>query len=338
MKALTYLDKDVAQVVERDVPELADSQALVKVHASGVCGTDVAIWMGTHPRAKAPLVLGHEFAGEVVEICGDADDISIGDGDHVAVFPLLWCGRCWACRHGASHVCRTLRMIGIDRDGGFAEYAVAPLDLLCKLPDDLPWDLGALIEPLAVGVHAVEMGDVAPDDATVVMGAGPIGLITALCLRDAGVERITLTEMHPYRIALARRLGFDTLDLGECDAVEAVRDATGGDGADVVFEVAGSAPAAMQMTELARSRGKIVVVSVHKRAHEVDLRSVNFKELTLVGTRVYERKDFDKAIELARRLPLAELVSHRLPLERAAEGLPLMVKGGDVCKVIVELP
>ena len=342
MKALIYRDVDVVAVVDREPPVPGAADALVKVHTAGICGTDIAIATGKHPRATAPLVLGHEFAGEVVALGAPGAQYvgggPIAAGDHVTVYPLLSCGRCWSCTHGAAHVCRTLRMIGIDRDGGMAQFMTVSTDLLCKLPSDMPWDIGALVEPVAVGVHAIEMGRVEPDDCVVVMGAGPIGLVTAICLRDARVKEILITDMSAYRLELARSLGFETLDIGACDAAEEVRARTGGDGADVVFEVAGSPSAAIAMTDIVRCRGTIVMESVHKTLHEVDLRAMNFKEITMIGTRVYERKDYTKAIELAQRTRLAPLVSHKLPLDKGPGGFDLMKQGEKVCKVLLEMP
>ena len=193
-------------------------------------------------------------------------------------------------------------------------------DLLCKLPDDMPWEIGALVEPLAVGVHALEMSGAGSDDFVVVMGAGPIGLVTAIALREAGVRKILITDMSAYRLALAKAFGFEALDVGSCDAAEQVRARTGGDGADVVFEVAGSSSAAIAMTDLVRCRGTIVMESVHKTAHEVDLRAINFKEITMIGTRVYERKDYGKAIEQPRRTDDAPLDSHKLRLDEGPGG------------------
>ncbi len=337
MRALTYVEPDVIKKLEADIPVASGGEALVKVHFAGICGSDMAIVGGKHPRAKPPLIPGHEFAGEVVEIqsADVATDIQVGD--RVTCYPLLCCGECWACRHGLEHVCRSLRLIGIDCDGAMAEYVKVPLDLLYKLPSAMPDDKGALIEPLAVGVHAVSMSEISRDDFAVVMGAGPIGLIVALCLREAGVETIVSTDLSRSRLALAQEFGFQVLNVSESNVTEEILGRTNGEGADVIFEVAGSPSAARQMTELVRSRGKIMMVSVHKVAHEVDLRSVNFKEITIVGTRVYSRADFGRAIQIAQHLPLDNLISHRIPIDDGARGFQLMKDPDNVCKVLISM-
>ena len=337
MKALTYVEPDVVRMLDVDMPRAGEGEALVKVHFAGICGSDMAIVAGKHPRARPPLIPGHELSGEVVQIdaAGAATDIKMGA--RVTCYPLLCCGRCWACEHDLEHVCRSLRLIGIDRDGAMAEYVKVPAELLYGLPNAMSYEKGALIEPLAVGVHAVSMANSHKDDFTVVMGAGPIGLIVALCLREAGVERITITDVNASRLGLAQRFGLETLNVAQCDAKEEILSRTDEEGADVVFEVAGSESAALQMTELARSRGKIMMVSVHKTAHQVDLRSVNFKEITIIGTRVYTRSDFVRAIQIAEELPLEDLISHKVGIDEGARGFELMGNPDNVCKVLISM-
>jgi len=336
MKALRYLGPDKVQVMDVAKPAISDGEALVKVRYSGICGSDMAIVSGNHPRAKPPLVPGHEFSGTIAEIKPGSTKTNLKVGDPVTAFPLITCGTCWACRNGASHVCRKLNLIGIDCDGFMAEFARVPIKDLYKLPAGISMTKAAVIEPLAVGIHSVSMAQLKGNESVVVMGAGPIGLVVAIALRQAGVSTLVLTDINATRLALARQLGFDTLNVSGGDGAKQILDRTGGEGADVVFEVAGSADAAMQMAQLARSRGKIILVSVHKKHHEVDLRSVNFKELTILGTRVYTREDFTKAVTLADKLPIDKLVSHTVPLAQAEKGFDLMRNPDGVCKVLIE--
>jgi (R,R)-butanediol dehydrogenase / meso-butanediol dehydrogenase / diacetyl reductase len=169
------------------------------------------------------------------------------------------------------------------------------------------------------------------------MGAGPIGLVVALGLRDAGIKKIYLTDINACRLELAQRLGFATCNTAEGKVTEEILGITDGDGADVVFEVAGAAQSAMQMTEIVRCRGKIIMVSVHKAPHEVDLRSINFKEITLIGTRVYTRPDYEHAIRIAEDLPLENLVTHKIPIDDARQGFELMKNPDGVCKVLISM-
>jgi len=335
MKAVQYLAPGKVEVVDADIPILSDGEVLVKIHAAGICGSDMSISSGNHPRATPPLTLGHEFAGEVVEINAGAAETEIEVGDKVTVFPLITCGECWACRNDHEHVCRTLRMTGIDYDGGMAQYAKIPLNLTCKLPQKLSYELGALIEPFAVGIHAVDMAQIQPDDFSVIMGAGPIGFIVAIALQHAGVKTILISDINQFRLDMAKNLGFDVIDASKYDVVEEIASRKNGEGADVVFEVAGSESSAMQMSNITRSRGKIILVSVHKVPHAVDLRDINFKEISLIGTRVYTRADYAEAIKIIDSTPLLSLVTHKMSLEQAPEAFTLMRNHDDVCKILL---
>jgi threonine dehydrogenase-like Zn-dependent dehydrogenase len=335
MKALRYLNPYVLKTEEIDSPVCGAGEALVRVHAAGICGSDMAIFSGKHPRAKAPLVMGHEFAGEIVEIQAAGIETPLAVGDKVTAYPLLMCGECWACRNGFSHVCRDLKLIGIDRDGGFAQYVNVPLDLLVKFSDRLSFDQAALIEPLAVGVHALEMAGKPDWQAAVVVGCGPIGLLVGLCLQNAGIENLLMCDINPHRVKRAAGLNFQVINSAVENLGHWVTEMTQGEGADIVFECAGSAPAALQMCDLVRPRGKIIMVSVHKEPHPVDLRAISFKEISMIGTRVYTRSDFRQALQMIADLPYQDVISHRVELEHGAEGFDIMGQAADACKVII---
>ena len=336
MKALRYLAPNVAKTEEIEQPVCAEGEALIRVHSAGICGTDLAIYLGKHPRAKAPLIMGHEFAGEITAIQASEVNSGLASGDRVTVYPLLVCGRCWACKNGFSHVCRNLRLIGIDRDGAFAEYVNVPLDLVVKYPDDLTYDQGALIEPLAVGVHALDMAGTADWRTAVVIGCGPIGLLVALCLRQAAIESLIVSDINIHRLKRAQKLGFETFNSAEGNLLDWVNQRTKQEGADIVFECAGSDTAALQMCDLLRPRGKIIMVGVHKEPPPVDLREISFREITMIGTRVYTRRSYQKAVSMIKDLPVDELISHKLDMNNAAAGFELMQKPEDVCKVIID--
>ncbi|MEJ2168840.1 MAG: alcohol dehydrogenase catalytic domain-containing protein [Desulfobacterales bacterium] len=335
MKALRYLNPHIVKPEEIDSPVCSPGEALVRVHAAGICGSDMAIFTGKHPRAKAPLVMGHEFAGEIVEIQPGGVETPLAKGDRVTAYPLLMCGECWACRNGFGHVCRDLKLIGIDRDGGFAEYVSVPLDLIVKFPGSLSFDQGALIEPLAVAVHALEMAGKPDWKNAVVVGCGPIGLLVGFCLRYAGIENLLLCDISPQRVKRAAGMNFQTINSADDNPVDRVTEMTRGEGADIVFECAGSAPAALQMCDLVRPRGRIIMVSVHKEPHPVDLRAITFKEISLIGTRVYTRSDFRRAVQMMPDLPYQGVISHRFELQRGAEGFDVMGQAADACKVII---
>ncbi len=336
MKALRYLKPGVLKVEEIDSPLCAEGEALVRVYSAGICGSDMAIFAGKHPRARPPLVMGHEFAGEIVDIQPGGVDTQLAVGDKVTAYPLLVCGDCWSCHNGVPHVCHDLKLIGIDRDGAFAEYVNVPLDLLVKFPADLSFDQGALIEPLAVAVHALDMAGEPDWQSAVVMGCGPIGLLVGVCLQKAGVKTILMCDINCHRVNRAERFNFEAFNSAEGDLAKRVFEISNGVGADIIFECAGSAAAALQMCQLVRPRAKIVMVSVHKDPHPVDLRAVTFKEITMIGTRVYTHSDYRKALQMIPDLPSENLISHRVNLDKGSEGFDLMNHADDACKVIIK--
>ncbi len=337
MKAVKYLGPDNIQVVPTDVPTPDSGEALVKVHLAGICGTDMAIIGGKHPRARPPLIPGHEFAGQVVDIRPGGTPSRINIGDRVTAYPLISCGQCWSCRNGFAHVCSHLKLIGIDTDGFMAEYARVPINHLYQLPATLSFEKGALIEPLAVGIHAVAMAQPKASDFCVVMGAGPIGLMVGLRLHSLNIQNIVITDLNNYRLQLADELGLQTLDISRCDPGEEVLSLTDRAGADIVFEAAGSKEAAMQMSQLVRCRGKVILVSVHKEPHKVNLQAINFKEISIIGSRVYSPTDYEQALKLAAELSVERLISHKVPIAQGAKAFGLVKESQDVAKVVISM-
>ena len=247
------------------------------------------------------------------------DGKRIKKGDRVVPYPLLSCGHCKACRNGNEHVCNTLGLIGIDVDGGMCESVYVDEDVLYKVPEGVSDKAAAVIEPLAVLVHAIHMSGFEPLDTAVVAGAGPIGMLCAVMLKHAGASQIFISDVAEKRLEAARELGMIPVNPLKEDLEAVVKAATDGEGCDVFFECSGAAAAAVQMTDVTRVRGKICMVSVHKQPHEVNLRDVNFKEQTLVGTRVYTKDEFGQAVELTKKLEsqLEKIVTHVVPLRES---------------------
>lgn len=335
MKSIQYMSPEAVAVVDAREPQLQPGEALVKVRYAGICGTDMAIRAGKHPRAKAPLILGHEVSGTIVEIAGGQAVFS--EGDAVTINPLISCGTCWSCRNGLEHICYSLKLYGIDAPGCMAEYFKVPVSKLHRLPEHVPADKAALTEPLAVGIQAVNTGNPQPDDRILVMGAGPIGLITALCLRRKGVKNLLLSDVCDYRLQLAAELGFNAVDIRAKNLLNEVIEWTGGDGVDAVYEVSGHPSAMEGITNLVRCRGLIMMVSVHKDPRLIDLRAVNFKEIMIWGTRCYQDAAFAEAITALEGLPVEKLISHRLPLESAVYGFETMLNPMEACKILFEV-
>ncbi|WP_157834933.1 zinc-dependent alcohol dehydrogenase [Desulfofalx alkaliphila] len=334
MKAVVYQGKEQISIQEVAIPELTEGEVLIKVHYAGICGSDLSIYSGKHPRAKAPLIMGHEFTGEVVKTCLP-DGAKIKVGDRVTVYPLISCGRCQPCLTGNGHVCRSLKLVGIDCDGGFAEYVKVDADKVFKIPDNMAMDVACLIEPLAVAVHAVRKSTLKAGDTAVVIGGGPIGLLTAMTARYAGASNVIICEVSPTRIKLAKELGFTVLNSAN-NPLEEVMALTDNNGADVVFEAAGAAPTALLATQLVKITGEIVVVGVFKEATPVDLQAVNFRELKMIGVRVYTPKDYQVALEMLRNdESIAKVISHRIKFNEAQRAIDLMIQAENSMKLLL---
>nr|WP_221380661.1 alcohol dehydrogenase catalytic domain-containing protein [Actinoplanes polyasparticus] len=317
MKALTWRGADVA-VADVPAPARAAGRALIDVAYAGICGTDLHICDGEHPRAKPDLIIGHEFAGRLAEPAG-----GLAAGTPVTVEPLLWCGRCPACLRGARHVCERLRMIGIDEAGAVAEQVSVPAELLLPLPPAMDLRFGAFVEPLAVAVHAVRRSRLRLGEVAVVVGAGPIGLAVALCARLAGAAEVLVVEPAAMRGERARALGFEVVDS-----------AVG----QVVFDTAAVPSVAASTTGWVEPGGRIVFVGVYARPAPVDLQRVTFAELEMIGTRVYERDDLRTAIRLldTGAFDPRPLLTRTLPLRAADTALDLLRSGSEI-KVLIEV-
>lgn len=335
MKAAYYEGHETIRVDDcRPVPP-GPGQVQIQVSHCGICGTDLHIFHGKMDhRVRRPQVIGHEMSGVIAAVGPDV--AGFRPGDRVTVMPLDPCGVCPACRAGHSHICQRLKFIGIDAPGALQGLWTVPAHTLHRLPDSLSFELGALIEPLAVACHDVRLGEVRPGEFVVVEGGGPIGVLVALVAQHAGA-RVLLTEVNPYRLRLAGELGLRAADPASTDIVALVHEETGGAGADVVFEVSGSAAGAELMTKLPRTRGRIVVVAIHSEPPKVDLFRFFWRELRLLGARVYEHEDFDRAIALAAsgELPLERLITDVRPLEQLERSMRQMEAGGEVMKILI---
>lgn len=335
MKAALYLSEKNIVVGTLEKPTPNQGEALIKVSAAGICGTDMMIFLGKHPRAKAPLAMGHEFSGVIEEINGES---TFNIGDRIVVEPTISCGKCDACLSGNSHVCIKLGLIGIDSHGGFTEYVAVPIHRLHKVPDTLSDSHAALAEPVAVGIHTVRRSNVKVGDTVLVLGAGPIGLLIALTARLAGAGKIYISDISPYRLSKAEELGFIALDGNKVDVVEEVKSATNGIGADVVFEVAGNNITANQMVHACRTQGQIVVVSVYKQPPTVDLAAMHFRELSLTTTRCYSHSDFATAISMmaSGQIDVTPLISHQISLDEVEKGFQLMTNPEESLKILIQ--
>ncbi|MCP4819833.1 MAG: alcohol dehydrogenase catalytic domain-containing protein [Shimia sp.] len=271
-------------------------EARIRIAYCGICGTDMHVYHGNMDgRVGLNRVIGHEMSG-VVEALGDGvQNVSVGQ--KVVVRPLDHCGDCPACKRGHKHICQNLKFLGLDTDGAMQELWTVPAHTLHVLPDDLRMDHAALIEPVAVACHDVRLSGLTEGEDVVVIGGGPIGILVAMVARDAG-GNVVISEVNPNRLAIAKTLGFDTVNPAESDLAAVINAATNGKGADVVFEVSGTQPGVDAMTAVAATKARIVMVAIHAAKPQIDLFQFFWRELKLIGARVYEPEDYDKAIDI----------------------------------------
>ena len=329
MKAIVFTGVKNVEFQQREKPIAPEGWALIRVSHAGICGSDLTIFLGAHPRAKAPLIMGHEFSGYL-----EQDIPDMPKGTLVTVDPLLSCGHCMPCREGNSHVCQTLGLLGIDCDGGMAEYAIAPIPMIVKVPDGVSPKLAAFVEPIAVTVHAVRMAQFNPGDNALVFGAGTIGLALAITLRRFGASSVTICEPNPLRVKMSESLGFHTLQSDDT-LLDRLMQESNGEGYDFVFDCAGHQSVADILPDVVKIRGKIEIVAGYKKPPMMNYQKGMFREFSIQFTRVYTFKDFKIAADLASKEPLYEkLINYELPAEEAKHGFELLTTPTDAVKVM----
>ncbi len=333
-------------MVVRDVPKptIGPADVLIRVHYAGVCGTDLHIWewdSWASARLRPPVVIGHEFAGEIAALGREAEEAGLfAVGDLVTAEGHIVCGQCLQCRLGDAHLCQRTRIIGVDRDGAFAEFIAMPAANVMKL-DGIPVEVGAVMDPVGNAVHTVFEGNSTAGSRVLVIGCGPIGCFAVGVARAAGASLVIASDFNPRRLELARTMGAHaTLNPGSEDVVARVHELTGGDGADIVCEMSGHPSGHAQAFAAARAGGRVNLLGTPSRATEVEFaRDVIFKGLTLYG--VTGRRMYRTWHEMRRLLQSGALdprpvITHRFPLERIADAIAV-IKQGEAGKVILEI-
>jgi 2-desacetyl-2-hydroxyethyl bacteriochlorophyllide A dehydrogenase len=327
-----------AVLTEKDLPPLGRRQVLIAVRAAAVCGSDLHIYKGKHPAVSLPTAIGHELAG-VVSAAGEEVD-KFKPGDRVTVEPVVACGRCRPCRQGQYGYCEHISYQYRQGQGAFTTWYIAEERYTYHLPDDISLVAGALIEPLAVAVHAVKRAQISLDDQVVILGAGAIGILVAAVCRAAGARQVIISDYNSRRLALAREMGADcTVDLSSGQEVEkVVAELSAGRGADKVFECAGLEATFNQMMNILRIGGSGIQLGIYEQPR-ININAALFvaREISIKGSQGY-CWDFETALALSPKIGLERLVTHTFALERLDEAFrtALDPQAGAV-KIIIEI-
>lgn len=349
MLALRYHALRDVRLDDVPEPEPGPGEVKVRVALAGICGSDIHEYRSgpiavpvadAHPLTgeRAPITLGHEFVGTVVAVGDEVTDVAVGQ--RVSPSAVLACGRCDACSRGHAQLCASLGFHGLSGGGGgFAAFDTFPASIAHVVPDAVPDRVGALLEPLATGVHGVARAGIGEGATVLVAGAGPIGLTTVVAARAAGADRVIVSEPSPARAATARRLGATTvLDPTTTDVDAAVRDLTGGLGVDAAFDAAGLTTSFATALGALRARGTLVNLAVWEQPTSLWPTALLFTEATITGALAYTAQEFETAIAIAAsgEHDLEALVSREIPLAGAADGFARLADSpGDDVKVLV---
>lgn len=335
MRSACYVGKGTLEVFDSEPRGPGMGEVAIEVAYTGICGTDLHILHGAmDARVTLPAVLGHEMSGTISSLGEGVTGWSLGD--RVTVMPLSWCGHCPACRAGHHHICHNLDFLGIDSPGSMQARWTVSENVLVALPPTLSLEAAALAEPSAVAVHDVRRSGLREGERALVVGGGPIGILIACVARSAGADVLVL-EVSETRRAFAETLGLRAVDPAAGEVQALVAEWTDGAGADVSFEVSGAVAGLGTAIESLAVRGRIVVVAIHSTPPPLDLFRVFWRELTLLGARVYERGDFEQAVALldAGAIPSEQLITRIEPLGDVAAAFAEL-ESGRAMKVLID--
>lgn len=324
------------EICEVEIPEiLKANEVLLKVKAAGICGSDMHIFQGTSPVATYPRIIGHEFAGEIVQVGSQVKDC--GKGDHVVINPVISCGTCYPCSIGRNNVCTDLKVRGVHTDGGYAEYVAVAQESIYPISKKLDWEEAALIEPFTIAAQTTARGRVAKEDFVLVIGAGPIGLAILQVVKKIGAYCL-IADLMIERLRLAAKLGADiVINPAEEDIAEVIFRKTKGLGATVVIEAVGIPQLLEQAVKIAAPAGRIVVLGFNEKPSQINQLDITKKELDICGSRLHTNK-FPQVIEWFNNNELdpKALISHTLPFFRIQEAFNLIENySRQTCKVIL---
>ena len=338
MKASRFLGNKTFAVTDLPTPHAGPGELVLRNQVCGVCGTDVHIYHGEPGSADVnpPVVLGHEYSGEVVEVGKGVTGFAVGD--HVTVDPNIYCGHCAYCQNGKKQLCPSMEAIGVTRDGGFAQYSRIPASQAFKLEPTVPWEAAAMAEPLACCLHGIDLAGIQVGDKVCVVGGGAIGLLMVQLAKLSGASQIVLSEPNEKRRQVGLQLGANAaIDPTRPDAQEAFAQVLGG-GANVVIECVGNVPAVKSAFQFAGKGATVLLFSVPKvdATFDLPLFDVYKKELTIKGSFV-NPDTHARAVALINsgKVDFGPIITHRFPLDQLPEAIAMQMSDASI-KVVVE--
>lgn len=296
--------------IEIPVPEITADQVLVKIMKIGVCGSDIHVYHGKHPFTSYPVTQGHEVSGEIVKLGENVKNFTVGQ--KITIQPQVVCGKCYPCRHGKYNLCEELKVMGFQTTGTASEFFAVDAAKVTALPEEMSYDEGAMIEPLAVAVHAVKRAGDVKGMKIAVLGAGPIGILVAQTAKGLGAESVMITDVSDIRLEKAKECGVDfCINTKDKDFGEAMLENFGPDKADVIYDCAGNNITMGQAIKYARKGSTIILVAVFAGMAEIDLAVLNDHELDLNTSMMYRNEDYVDAIRLVNegKVALKPLIS-----------------------------
>lgn len=339
MKALVYEGPRELHMREIPLPELAIDEVLVRVAFSGICGSELSGYLGHNSLRKPPLVMGHEFSGEIAAL-GDLalhHNPTLHIGQRVTANPLSYCGNCRNCLNGRQNLCARRQLLGAHRPGSYAEFVAVPVRLIYPLPDNLSLEHAALAEPLACALHAAQISRCDPADRALVIGLGPIGLLSIQVLQAYGVRHILASDTDPDRRAMAQALGVTALNPNEVDVVRVIHEHTDNLGVDLVIEAVGATVTRRQGVEAVATGGRVVLIGLHEEESVIPINVVIRREIELFGSFSYTPNNVAQALDwLAAKQISIDPWLVKAPLDEGPVWFERLLSGpGSVAKVLL---
>lgn len=342
MKAAVIEEFNKIVYQEVPEPELGHDEVLIKVEYAGICGTDVHVFTGHHKQAKPPVIPGHEFVGTIAKINSD-NVTNFKLGQRVVAQPLTGCGKCELCIQGRDNVCVSLNIFGIHSDGCFAEYIKVPLRKVYAVPDEIDSKILALTEPLAVAVHDVRRSELLVGQTALIIGGGPIGILTAMVAKINGASKVVISEINEQRIQFIKdmEMGFEVINPIIDDAEVLVNQYTKNMGFDVVYEVSGVQAGADLMTKATKIGGTIMMIGIPTKNYVVDTGAITLKELVMKGVRIHAQINFAAALDIISNNvfndKLARLITDEFPIAEADKALQYSIEDKEHFKVLIKV-